>query len=64
MLNVKLTILIVAIVMVLAVIFFFLITSRLPADFIEILMANTPFTKAGILLVHMQNMVSMNCVSL
>ena len=35
MLNVKLTILIVAIVAILAVVFFFLITSRLPADFID-----------------------------
>jgi len=35
MLNVKLTILIVAIVVTLAVVFYFLITSRLPADFID-----------------------------
>ena len=53
MLNVKLIILIVAILVVLALVFFFLITSRLPADFIKILMANTLFFKVGKLLVDL-----------
>jgi hypothetical protein len=40
MLNVKSMVLILVIVAVIAVIFFFFVLTRLPADFIEILMTN------------------------